>query len=90
MQEKSQPKWAAVKITKEKLNNKVDMHEPTIKTVGVVEPMQKNQLGGIKLCFPVFPSSLEKVAELQVKIKGKGWKMIELESHESGVIETRS
>lgn len=66
------------------------MHEPTIKTVGVVEPMQKNQLGGIKLCFPVFPSSLEKVAELQVKIKGKGWKMIELESHESGVIETRS
>lgn len=67
------------------------MHEPTIKTVGVVEPMQKNQLGGIKPCFPFFPSSLEKVAELQVKIKGKGWKMmIELESHESGVIETRS
>lgn len=66
------------------------MHEPTIKTVGVVEPMQKNQLGGIKPCFPVFPSSLEKVAELQVKIKSKGWKMmIELESHESGVIETR-
>ena len=42
------------------------------------------------MLFPHLLSSLENVAELQVKIKGKGRKMtIEPESDGSGVIETR-
>ena len=42
------------------------------------------------MLFPHRPVALEKVAELQVNIKGKGWKMVIVsESDGSGVIEIR-
>ena len=49
-----------------------------------------NRPGGNGCYFPIIFVALEKVAELQVNIKGKGWKMIIVsESDGSGVIETR-